>query len=64
MSDIRNVDRDPHAPRLGVSQLMRVRQFYPEPVLWACISCRWSEFANVQQRCPNCDRLMVRGEKA
>lgn len=60
----RNVSSDPSAPRLGVSQLLSIRQWFPEPVLWVCIHCKWSEFSHMQVRCPNgdCNRLMRRAQ--
>lgn len=62
MSD--NVRRDPSAPRLGVSQLVSVREFHDEPVLWVCTEAKYSELSHVQLRCPiHGDHLMVRGEK-
>ena len=53
-----NVVRDPTAPRLGVSQLVSVRQFYETQQVFVCSPCRYSEFSHIQLRCPNCNRLM------
>lgn len=59
-----NVDRDPSAPSLAVSQLVRVREYYDEPVLWVCSVDRYSELSRMRIRCPICNELMARGEKA
>ncbi len=31
--------------------------------LWVCTTCRWSELSDVQPRCPNCRKLLVRATK-
>jgi len=57
-----NVVRDPSAPRLGISQLMRVRTYFDTLQTFVCSPCRYSEKSHIQVRCPNpaCQRLMVR----